>query len=183
VFFFWYVVDGTPMHVTDFSRFPTPNPEGSAMIRCRCWDPKAYREAMSDREIGDDEFWAEAGHVADEEERKYTATTAISRRISLPAPVPSESSAELSHQATPLSAAIISIGLHTDAVLDLFQLDDSLIPRLHILVRMVRSSRWESTLRTPEWGLSYEQAAKLSHALLADITNTNLVPIKVIIIF
>jgi hypothetical protein len=52
------------MHVADFSYFPTPNPEGSAMIHCRCWDPKAYKEAISDHDIPDNEFWAEAGCIA-----------------------------------------------------------------------------------------------------------------------
>jgi hypothetical protein len=65
--------------------------------------------------------------------------------------------------------AIISLGPETDAVIDRFGLDDSLVPRLRLLTRQVRSSRWESILRTPHWGLSYEQSANLTKAMQADI--------------
>jgi hypothetical protein len=65
--------------------------------------------------------------------------------------------------------AIISIGPQTDAVLDHFKLDDAIIPRLRVLTRKVRNTQWESVLRTPQWGLSYEQASSLSRAMLADL--------------
>lgn len=78
---------------------------------------------------------------------------------------------------------IISIGLHTDAVLTRFNLDDSIIRQLRVLVTTVRDSRWESVLREPGWGLSYEQAVSLSKALSADIqgvpinrTEVNFIP-------
>ena len=65
--------------------------------------------------------------------------------------------------------AIISIGPETDAIIDRFGLDDSLVPHLRVLTRQVRSSRWETVLRTPKWGLSYEQSANLAGAMRADI--------------
>ena len=64
---------------------------------------------------------------------------------------------------------IISLGPNTDNILNWFQLDDSLVPRLHVLTRKVCSTRWEAVLRTPHWGLTYEQASNLSRAMLADI--------------
>ena len=68
--------------------------------------------------------------------------------------------------------AIISIGTETDSVLDRFDLDDSLIPRLRVLTQTVRSSRWERVLRSHRFGLAYEQAAKLTDAMLKDIGRT-----------
>jgi hypothetical protein len=65
--------------------------------------------------------------------------------------------------------ALISIGPETDAVIDRFGLDDNLLPRLRVLTHRVRSSRWETVLRTPHWGLSYEQSANLAGAMRADI--------------
>jgi hypothetical protein len=76
---------------------------------------------------------------------------------------PHESSADGFH------GAIISIGPETDAVIDHFNLDDNLVPHLRVLTRQVRSSRWEAVLRTPQWGLSYEQSANLARAMRADI--------------
>jgi hypothetical protein len=66
--------------------------------------------------------------------------------------------------------AIVSIGPLTDTVLDRFQLDDSLIPRLRKLTQNFRSSRWEQKLREREWALSYEQAVNISRALQGDIS-------------
>jgi hypothetical protein len=68
-----------------------------------------------------------------------------------------------------LIEALISIGPNTDAVLDTFSLDDRLIPRLRILATTIRSNKWQAALRTPEWGLSFEQAMSLSNALQADV--------------
>jgi hypothetical protein len=65
--------------------------------------------------------------------------------------------------------ALISIGPETDAVIDCFGLDDNLLPRLQVLTHQVRSSRWETILRSPHWGLSYEQSANLARAMQADI--------------
>jgi hypothetical protein len=68
-----------------------------------------------------------------------------------------------------LDNAIISLGLHTDAALDRFHLEDSLIPQLRVLVTTVRSSKWEAELRQSVWGLTFEQAFTLANALKADI--------------
>lgn len=64
---------------------------------------------------------------------------------------------------------LISIGLHTDTVLDRFGLDDQILPELHQLVGSVRSSRWEAVLQSPKWKLTYEQASNLSRALHSDL--------------
>ena len=70
---------------------------------------------------------------------------------------------------------IITIGPKTDAVLDRFGLPDSLIPRLRNMARTVRSNRWAEVLQSPEWGLGYEEALRLSKALSAD-TGVELAP-------
>ncbi|KAI6012301.1 hypothetical protein BKA83DRAFT_16703, partial [Pisolithus microcarpus] len=70
------------------------------------------------------------------------------------------------------SSLLISIGPNTDAILDRFSLGDEVLPRLHVLVGTVRSSRWEVVLRAKPWNLTYEQASNLSRALLADIKGT-----------
>ncbi|KIM50957.1 hypothetical protein SCLCIDRAFT_33861 [Scleroderma citrinum Foug A] len=72
---------------------------------------------------------------------------------------------------------LISLGPHTDAVLDWFSFGDSVLPRLHILVGTVRSSRWEAILRGTPWNLTYEQASNLSSALLADLKGTPGLPV------
>lgn len=66
-------------------------------------------------------------------------------------------------------APLISIGPHSDAVLDRFGLDDHILPKLHQLIGSVRSSRWEAVLQSPKWNLTYEQASNLSRALNSDV--------------
>jgi hypothetical protein len=68
---------------------------------------------------------------------------------------------------------LISIGPHSDVVLDKFKLGDDILPRLHTLLGTVRSSLWEDVLKSPEWNLSREQAVFLTRALLADVNGTS----------
>jgi hypothetical protein len=65
--------------------------------------------------------------------------------------------------------AIISIGPHTDAALDRFGLGDNLVPCLCVLTRTIHDTKWEWTLQTVHWGLSYEQAVNLADAMKHDI--------------
>jgi hypothetical protein len=64
---------------------------------------------------------------------------------------------------------IISIGPHTDAVLDRFKMSDEVILKLRALTSTVRSSHWEAVLRSKEWAFTFEQAANLVKALNADL--------------
>ncbi|KAF9231996.1 hypothetical protein BU15DRAFT_81740 [Melanogaster broomeanus] len=64
---------------------------------------------------------------------------------------------------------IISIGPHTDAVIDRFKLGDEVLPKICELVCSIRSSHWEAVFRSPKWDLTYEQAANLTSALRADL--------------
>lgn len=82
-----------------------------------------------------------------------------------------------------LGPPLISLGPNTDAVLDRFDLGDKLLPRLHVFVRTVRSSRWEAALRTAPWSLTFEQAANLSRALLADLQGTPVFSTTAVFIF
>ncbi|KIM58466.1 hypothetical protein SCLCIDRAFT_28011 [Scleroderma citrinum Foug A] len=75
------------------------------------------------------------------------------------------------------SSPLISLGPHTDAILDRFSFGDNVLPCLHILVGTVRSSRWEAILRGTPWNLTYEQASNLSSALLADLKGTPGLPV------
>ena len=74
---------------------------------------------------------------------------------------------------------IISIGPHTDAALDRFGLDDNLVPRLRVLTRTVHDTKWEQTLWTVHWGLSYEQAVNLADAMKHDIKVQQGQPVQV----
>jgi hypothetical protein len=78
---------------------------------------------------------------------------------------------------------IISIGPQTDAILNWFKLDDKLIPQLCVLTHQVQNTQWESVLRMPQWGLSYEQASSLSGAMLADLKHAPPQTIQVSIFF
>jgi len=73
--------------------------------------------------------------------------------------------------------SLISLGPHTDAVLDWFSFGDHVLPRLHILVGMLHCSCWEAILRGMPWNLTYEQASNLSSALLADLKGTPGLPV------
>ena len=69
---------------------------------------------------------------------------------------------------------IISIGPHTDAVLDRFKMGDEVIFKLRHLMSTVRSSRWEAVLRSPKWDLTFEQAVNIAKALNADLQGQKL---------
>jgi hypothetical protein len=71
---------------------------------------------------------------------------------------------------------LISIGPHSDAVLDRFGLDDHILPKLHQLIGSVRSSRWEAMLQSPKWNLTHEQASNLSKALNSDVHGNRAMP-------
>jgi hypothetical protein len=77
--------------------------------------------------------------------------------------------------------ALISIGPNTDAMFDRFGFPDKLLPRLRVLTTTICSSKWEAVLRSRQWGLTYEQVANLSKAMVADIKNEPMVPVKVCI--
>jgi hypothetical protein len=69
---------------------------------------------------------------------------------------------------------IVSIGPHTDAVLDRFKMGDEVILKLRQLMSTVRSSRWEAVLRSPKWDLTFEQAVNIAKALNADLQGQKL---------
>ena len=79
--------------------------------------------------------------------------------------------------------ALIGIGPETNAVIDRFGLNDNLVPCLWVLTCKIRSSCWETVLRTPDWGLSYEQSANLAKAMQADICGHQSQAIQVLLCF
>jgi hypothetical protein len=154
--------------------FPEATPSGSSHFRCRCWcTSQAHSSAIT---------------------RSQLELLGCPAQVGLQSGTPP--SASVSHsgiavQETPRSKTItvsptapllpiISIGPHTDLVLDRLRLKDSLIPQLHTLVTTVRSSSWEAKLRTAEHGgLDFEQASAMSKALQADIHTTKvLAPVR-----
>jgi len=84
-------------------------------------------------------------------------------------PVPQYKSAPRKSRMDGFQGTIFSIGTQTDSILDRFDLDDSLIPRLRVLTQTVRSGKWEASLRGPKFRLSYEQASKLTNAMMKDL--------------
>jgi hypothetical protein len=63
---------------------------------------------------------------------------------------------------------LLSLGPHTDDVLDAYGLDDALIPRLRQMVLTVRHTRWIQVLQEDGWKLDMTRAVALSQALLVD---------------
>ena len=96
------------------------------------------------------------------------------------APCPSFQINDASRSDWALGPPLISIGPSTDAVLDKFSLEDQLLPRLHILTRTVRSSRWETVLRGTQWKMTHEQASQLANALATDLRVMPRVDVKVV---
>jgi hypothetical protein len=72
-------------------------------------------------------------------------------------------------ETTSFGPPLISIGPHTDTMIDHFKMGDVVLLRLHELVGSVRSSRWEAVLQLSEFNLTYEEASTLTSALLMDI--------------
>ena len=64
---------------------------------------------------------------------------------------------------------LISIRPCSDAILDRLRMEDQTLLWLHILLGTVRSSHWETTLVSREWGLNASQASALATALLKDV--------------
>jgi hypothetical protein len=85
------------------------------------------------------------------------------------APEPKLKPAKPTGETASFGSPLISIGPHTDAMLDRFKMGDVVLLRLHELVGSVRSSRWEAVLRSSEFGLTYDEASTLTSALLMDI--------------
>jgi hypothetical protein len=62
-----------------------------------------------------------------------------------------------------------------DTIIDRFKMDDTVLLKLHQLIRSVCSSHWEAVLHSPKWDLTYEEASNLTHALIADIQGTTVI--------
>ena len=67
------------------------------------------------------------------------------------------------------NGAIISLGPETDGLMKKYGFPDTFIPCLHVLSRQVRSSDWQSTLRSRDWGLTLEQLTNIAKAMEHDI--------------
>ncbi|KAG2108126.1 hypothetical protein BD769DRAFT_1675384 [Suillus cothurnatus] len=76
---------------------------------------------------------------------------------------------DLPHKYAFDGSPIISIGPHTDAVLDRFKMSDEVILKLCALTSTVHISHWQAVLRSKEWAFTFEQAANLVKALNADL--------------
>jgi hypothetical protein len=149
-------------------------PPGSCHMRYRCLSTESLTEGEGSY---DEQWWAEACVAADKYESEMTASTTIPNTPNDAHRQPTV--AIPSNPCDEFRGAIVSLGPHTDIVLDRFNLNDTLVPRLRTLSTTVRSSKWEATLRSAQWGLSHDQAANLSSAMIADIKNEQFVRIKV----
>jgi hypothetical protein len=69
-------------------------------------------------------------------------------------------------------APLLSIGLHTDAMLDRFGLDDKMLLKLQELIGSVHSSCWEAVLQSPKWNLTHEQVLNMSKVLHLDLDSS-----------
>jgi hypothetical protein len=64
---------------------------------------------------------------------------------------------------------IISIGPHTDDVLDALKVSDQAIPHLRFLIRHVGSTKWVDELQGKAWGFSTVEAIRIASAMIADV--------------
>ncbi|KIM63446.1 hypothetical protein SCLCIDRAFT_24338 [Scleroderma citrinum Foug A] len=78
----------------------------------------------------------------------------------------------LSKDTMTFGPALLSLGPHSDTVVDRFKLGNEFLPKMWELVSSVRSSKWEQTLRSSPYNLTYEQALNLTHAMQADVQST-----------
>lgn len=78
----------------------------------------------------------------------------------------------LSKDTMTFDPTLLSLGPHSDAVVDCFKLGDEFLPKMWELVSSVWSSKWEQTLRSSPYNLTYEQASNLTCAMQADIQST-----------
>ena len=74
------------------------------------------------------------------------------------------------------SEVLISLGRHSDEVLDLLQLPDTILPSLHQLMMTFRSNCWISVLEGPKFALGHEKAVLLALASLEDSKAAKVVP-------
>jgi hypothetical protein len=88
--------------------------------------------------------------------------------------IPAFTHSDLTRNLTIDGPPIISIGPHTDAVLDRFKMGDEVILKLRQLISTVCSSRWEAVLISPKWDLTFEQATNITKALNADLQGQKL---------
>ncbi|KDQ59629.1 hypothetical protein JAAARDRAFT_192129 [Jaapia argillacea MUCL 33604] len=68
------------------------------------------------------------------------------------------------------SAPLVSLGPVTDALIDAFSLDNSVVGHLHHLVSTIRTTRWSHTLET-RLGLTVDQATALAQAMSHDLAD------------
>ncbi|KIM61371.1 hypothetical protein SCLCIDRAFT_122161, partial [Scleroderma citrinum Foug A] len=78
----------------------------------------------------------------------------------------------LSKDTMTFSPALLSLGPHSDAVVDHFKLGDEFLPKMWELVSSVQSSKWEQTLRSSPYNLTYKQVSNLTRAMQADVQST-----------
>ncbi|KAH7904465.1 hypothetical protein BJ138DRAFT_1106801 [Hygrophoropsis aurantiaca] len=99
----------------------------------------------------------------------FQAGIFVKNSIALAPTVSSKFASDSTHDRFPGGKPLISIGPHSDAIIDRFKMGDHTLPRLHELISTIQSSRWEAILRSARWDLSYEQAANLAKALKLDV--------------
>ena len=67
------------------------------------------------------------------------------------------------------SKVLLSIGYHMDKAMDLLQLSDEILPKLHWLATNLWSSHWSRILESPEFNMKTDAAAILAVALVKDL--------------
>jgi hypothetical protein len=151
--------------------------KGGCHLRVRCLPPGLLLQGISEgqlraaEESDDEEWWALASVAADQHEKELLSPPTLqadetSSPLDPAEPIPNQTSAP-----NESGAVLISIGPLTDDLFDRFNLDDSLLPQLHILTCTVRSGKWKGTLRRAPWALSEKQASALAGAMIADVKN------------
>ncbi|EPQ50028.1 hypothetical protein GLOTRDRAFT_141640 [Gloeophyllum trabeum ATCC 11539] len=132
-------------------------------------DPANQRDRLPDEVI---EKWLSCGSLEEAEEyiRPFLAPAAAEPSLDRK-PVVNQTWGAANDNSSHITSRvpIISIGSHTDAVIDQLHLDDNLIPKLHEIPCSVRSSRWKEAILRDGWDLSESDAHSLAQAMLSDI--------------
>lgn len=177
------VAHGKPISLGGDSHLPRESTEGSGHIRCRC-RPETRGDlarAFAIRKIGSSPELlnlssppsilqgptAAVGNVGNNTQHAIP-NVLHGKLISLPLCTILTRIGSVG-TADSFAAPIISIGPETDAAMDRFRFNDSVVTRLRSMMQETRSSRWEEVLRV-EWGWTFEQAVTVARALRSDLT-------------
>lgn len=154
-----------------YLRFPDPPRSGYNRVQCISFDALPVKiESGKPHPSQLKEILPEADPIAEIDAPKSTGTFWSNLYVTI-------TLIHFSVDSQPVALSdqpIIRFGAETDIALERLKLQDSIIPHLRHLAYSTRSSKWEQTLRGPQWSFTYEQAVVISRAMIEDSIIANL---------